>query len=452
LRVEPGREAALEVARRLAEAGHRALFCGGAVRDRLLGRAPGDHDVATSARPEEAAALFPGAVTVGARFGVVVAPVRGRNVEIATFRADGRYVDGRRPEAVSYSDPPTDARRRDFTVNGLFEDPRTGEVLDFVGGRADLAARLVRAIGDPEARFREDHLRLLRAVRFAVQLSFAIEPETFAAVQRLAPLARDVSAERVRAELTKILRHGRGEGLRLLRRSRLLEVVLPELAPTIGTPQTPTHHPEGDVFVHTCLVLDRLDLDGRTDDDAEALLYGALLHDVGKPATMTVDPDGRIRFNGHDALGAKVTEDLLRRLRSPNRHVETASALVGRHMVFPNLPRMRPNRLRQFLGDPDFSLHLALHRADCGASHGDDSLATFCEERIAAYRSEPILPPPLLSGHDLLAQGYRPGPRLGAILAWVRERQLDGDLADREEAVRQVLAEFPPDPGRPDAG
>jgi poly(A) polymerase len=443
---------ALEVVRRLTAAGHRALFAGGCVRDRLLGRPPGDHDVATSAVPAEVEALFPRAVTVGARFGVVVVPVASGAVEVATFRADGRYVDGRRPEGVTFSDPETDARRRDFTVNGLFEEPETGEVVDYVGGLRDLDARLVRAIGDPEARFREDHLRILRAVRFAVQLGFAVEPATMDAVRRLAPLVAQVSAERVRDELGKILRHGRGEGLRLLRRGNLLPVCLPEMVPTVGTPQTPLHHPEGDVFVHTCLVLDRLDLEGCDEEDAQALVWGALLHDVGKPPTKTVDPDGRIRFNGHDATGAQMTEDLLRRLRAPNRRVERASALVARHMVFPNLPKMRPNRLRQFLGDEDFPLHLALHRADCGASHGDLSLAAFCEERLAAYRTEPILPPPLVTGHDLIARGYVPGPRLGRVLEWLRERQLDGEVSDADEAVRRVLTEFPPDSEGPDAG
>jgi poly(A) polymerase len=271
-------------------------------------------------------------------------------------------------------------------------------------------------------------------------------------VRRLAPLVASVSPERVRDELGKILRHGRGEGLRLLRRSNLLAVVLPEVVPTIGTPQTPLHHPEGDVFAHTALVLDRLDLDAIPAEDAEALLWGALLHDVGKPSTKTVDPDGRIRFNGHDATGAAMTEDLLRRLRLPNRRVATAAELVDRHMVFPNLPKMRQNRLRQFLGAEHFRLHLALHRADCGASHGDLSLAAFCEERLAAFRSEPVLPPPVLSGHDLLERGYVPGPRLGRILAWVRERQLDGEIADREDAVRRVLSEFAPDASGPPAG
>jgi poly(A) polymerase len=438
------RPAALRVARRLAEAGHRALFAGGCVRDRLLGRVPGDHDVATSARPEEVEALFPRSVTVGARFGVVVVPEDGVNVEVATFRADGRYVDGRRPDAVSFSDPPTDAARRDFTVNGMFEDPETGEVLDYVGGRADLASRLLRAIGDPEARFREDHLRLLRAVRFACQLGFAIEPRTLAAARALAPLSARVSAERTRDELVKLLRHGRGRGLRLLASTGLLEHVLPELAATRGVPQPPPFHPEGDVFVHTALVLDRVDLAGRSPEEAEALLLGALLHDVGKPPTRSTDPDGRIRFNGHDAKGSEMAASTAERLRLPGRTAERVEALVARHMAFPNLPKMRPHRLRQFLGDDDFALHLALHRADCGAAHGDLSLAAFCEERLASYRDEPVLPPPLVTGKDLLALGYPAGPSMGRMLRWAREKQLDGDFASREEAVRRVREEFPP--------
>jgi len=439
------REAALAVARRLAAHGHRALFAGGAVRDRLLGREPGDHDVATAATPEEVEALFPGALTVGARFGVVVVPADGANIEVATFRADGRYVDGRHPDQVTFSDPPTDASRRDFTVNGLFEDPETGEVLDYVGGRADLSARLLRAIGDPEARFREDHLRLLRAVRFACALGFAIEPQTFVAVRRLAPLAADVSNERIRDEILKTLRAGRGRGLRLLARSGLLAVVLPEIEAMRGVPQPPPYHPEGDVFFHTALVLDRLDLSGAGPDECDALLLGALLHDVGKPPTRTTDPDGRIRFNGHDAVGAEMSAALLERLRLPGRVTEQVGALVGAHMTFPNLPKMRQNRLRRFLGAPDFPLHLALHRADCGASHGDLSLAAYCEERLAAFAGEPVLPPPLVKGRDLLAIGYRPGPRLGAILEWVRELQLDGVVHDAPEAVRRVLEAYPPD-------
>ena len=443
---ERSRAAGLAVVRRLREAGHQALFAGGCVRDRLLRRAPGDHDVATSATPEQAEALFPRSVTVGARFGVVVATVDGVAVQIATFRSDGCYVDGRRPTSVTFSDAPTDASRRDFTVNGLFEDPLTGEVFDHVGGTADLSARLLRAIGDPEARFREDHLRLLRAVRFAVQLGFAIEPRTLAAVRRLAPLVADVAAERTRDELLKALKHGRGRALRLLRDTGLLAVVLPEIAAGAGVPQPPQFHPEGDVFVHTCLVLDGLDVSGATGEEADVLVLGALLHDVGKPPTYAVDETGRVRFNGHDARGADMARALLERLKFPSRIVDQVVELVGKHMVFPNLPKMRPHRLRTFLGEEDFPLHLTLHRADCGASHGDLSLAAFCEEKRAAYGAEPVLPPPLLRGQDLIEAGYRPGPRMGEILAWLRERQLDGEVSDRDEAVRRVRAAFPVEP------
>lgn len=454
------RPEALRVARRLAEAGHRALFAGGAVRDRLLGRPPGDHDVATSATPEEVAALFPRSLTVGARFGVVVVPVHldpaeegaspdpadrtPAQVEVATFRADGRYVDGRRPEGVVFSDPPTDAARRDFTVNGLFEDPFTGEVLDYVGGRADLKARLLRAIGDPEARFREDHLRLLRAVRFAVTLRFALEPATARAIRALAPLCADVAAERVRDELVKTLVAGRGRALRLLHATGLLPVVLPEVAAMRGVPQPPAFHPEGDVFVHTALVLDHVDVAGLTDDEAEDVVLAALLHDVAKPPTMTVDPTGRIRFNGHDAAGAAMTRALAERLKFSRRRTDRVADLVATHMKFPALPAMRRHRLREFLGSPDLPLHLTLHRADCGASHGDLSLATFCETSLAAFRAEPVLPPPLLTGADLLAVGYAPGPRLGALLRWARAEQLDGRLTERGDALRRIVEAYPP--------
>ena len=440
------RLAALAVARRLTQEGHRALFAGGCVRDRLLGRDPSDYDIATSATPEEGTALFPHAVTVGARFGVVVVPIDGFHVEVATFRADGLYVDGRRPADVVYSDAPTDASRRDFTVNGLFEDPFTGEVFDYVGGRADLAARLLRAIGDPEARFREDHLRIMRAVRFAVQLDFAIEPATFDAVRRLAPLVATVSAERVRDELLKTLKRGRGRGLRLLDEAGLLPVILPEAVTFHGVTQPPQFHPEGDVFVHTALVLDGLRLDGVPDGDQDTLVLAALLHDVGKPLTRSVDAtDGRIRFNGHDAAGASMGEAILDRFRLSTKRRDQVTDLVAKHMQFPNLPKMRPNRLRQFLGQEDFALHLALHRADCGAAHGDTSLATFCEERLAAFRSEPVLPPPLVRGEHLVAAGYRPGPRMGALLRWLWAQQLDGDLTDLGSAVRRVRDCYPPD-------
>jgi poly(A) polymerase len=444
------RAAARAVAERLRGAGHVALFCGGAVRDRLLGFTPSDVDVATSAPPEATAALFPRAVLVGAQFGTVVVPAEPHDVQVTTFRADGLYIDGRRPTGVVFSDPATDAQRRDFTVNGLFEDPWTGTVIDHVDGRRDLQARLVRAIGDPAARFREDHLRILRAVRFAVQLNFAIEPGTREAVRALAPLVAGVAAERVRVELVKTLRFGRGKALRLLRDVGLLPHVLPEIDAMRGVTQPPQYHPEGDVFVHTALVLDGLTgLEKLPAQDAEDLLMGALLHDVAKPPTRSVDPDGRIRFNGHDALGVDMGLAILERLKFPRRTFDRVEGLVGSHMTFPSLPRMRPAKLRRFLAQPDVELHLALHAADCGASHGDLSLLDFTRARLTELGQERALPPPLLTGADLIFEGYAPGPAMGEMLRWVRDQQLDGTLLDRDEAVRRVRERFPPSPRNP---
>ncbi|MDJ0522568.1 MAG: CCA tRNA nucleotidyltransferase [Planctomycetota bacterium] len=440
------RAEALDIARRLRAAGHEALLCGGAVRDRLMGRTPSDFDIATSATPEEGAALFPEAVKVGAQFGVLVLPREHGDVELASFRADGLYVDGRHPTGVVYSDPPTDAQRRDFTVNGLFEDPETGEIRDYVGGLPDLRRRLVRAIGDAAARFREDHLRVLRAVRFALQLGFALEPATAAAVRDAAQLVRTVSAERIRDELVKILKHGRGRGLRLLHDHGLLQVVLPAIDAMRGVTQPPGFHPEGDVFVHTCLVLDQVRLPAERAGDAEAeqdLLLAALLHDVAKPPTRTVDPDGRIRFNGHDKQGVGQAAEILQVLRFPRRTIERVGALIEAHIQIASTPRMRPNRLRRFLAQEDIDLHLALHAADCAASHGGLEILEFCRAQLAAYAEEPILPPPLLGGRDLLALGYQPGPRIGAILRWVQDEQLEGRLHDRDAAVRRVREEYP---------
>lgn len=452
------------VARRLRAAGHEALLCGGAVRDRVLGRVPGDVDVATSARPEAGLALFPEAVAVGARFGVLILPRDSGNVEVATFRADGCYVDGRRPDDITFSDAPTDAQRRDFTVNALFEDPETGEIHDHVGGLEDLRARLLRAIGDPEARLREDHLRILRAVRFSLQLGFAIEPATRAAVRRLAPLVATVAAERVREELLKILRHGRGRALRLLRDLDLLPIVLPEVAAMQGVPQPPRWHPEGDVFVHTGLVLDGMALlPVGTDEDAdteaerrradEALLLAALLHDVAKPMTYRVQEDGRIVFHGHDARGVEASEVILERLRLPRRTRERVGDLVGQHMRIAATPQMRPATLRRFLADDDLDLHLRLHAADCGASHGATDVLRFLEGERDRYAATPAVPPPLLRGRDLLALGYPAGPELGRMLAWLQDEQLEGRLGDADAAARAVRDRYPlpPKESRDDA-
>lgn len=442
----PARVAAMAVARRLADRGHRVLFAGGCVRDRLLGREPADYDLATSATPEEGEALFPHAVTVGARFGVVVVPVEGLNVEVATFRADGLYVDGRRPEGVVFSDPPTDASRRDFTVNGLFEEPFTGEILDYVGGRADLSARLLRAIGDPEARLREDHLRVMRAVRFAVQLGFAMEPRTFDAVRALAPLVASVSAERVRDELLKTLKRGRGRGLRLLEAAGLLPVVLPEAATFRGVTQPPQFHPEGDVFVHTALVLDGLALDGLSEGDQDSLVLAALLHDVGKPPTRSVDEsDGRIRFNGHDALGATMGEAILERLRLPTKRTAQVADLVARHMPVPEPAEdAAPSaaavpRAGGFRAPPP----TPSRRLRRGARRPDAREVLRGAPRVVPVRAR--APARDRARRAPVGGRLRPGPRLGALLRWVREQQLDGLLTSRDDAVRRVLEAYPPD-------
>lgn len=442
-----GREAALAVAQRLKDAGAEALLCGGAVRDRLLGRVPGDWDVATSAPPERVAPLFPHAVLVGAQFGTVVVPGAHHQVQVTTFRADGLYIDGRRPTGVVYSDARTDAQRRDFTVNGLFEDPWSGAIHDHVEGRRDLTARLLRAIGDPGARFLEDHLRILRAVRLAAQLGFAIEPRTHEAVRDLAPRVQSVAVERVRVELLKLLRYGRGRALRLLRDANLLPYVLPEVEAMRGVSQPPQHHPEGDVFVHTALVLDNVPPSNDLPvEDQEDLLLGALLHDVAKPATRSVAPDGRIRFHGHESQGADVATALLERLKLPRKRIERVVELVGTHMQFPSLPLMRTAKLRRFLAQPDLELHLRLHAADCGASHGDTSLLAFCRTKLAELGAEPVLPPPILTGRDLLAAGYAPGPALGEMLRWVRDLEIEGAVTDAAEAVRRVRERFGPPP------
>ena len=329
----PARDAALALARRLKAAGHEALFAGGCVRDKLLGHEPEDYDIATSAVPSEVLGLFPGSNEVGAHFGVVIAKHGGHHIEIATFRTDGSYRDGRRPESVTFSTPQQDARRRDFTINGLFEVPETGEVIDYVGGLADLDAGIIRAIGDAAARFTEDGLRLLRAVRFAARIGFMIEPATEAALRNCAHLLDRISPERIRDEFSKILTSPRRRaGVEHLVATDLIRHFLPELLPTIGCDQPLEWHPEGDVFTHTMIMLDMLAPDAPLE-----LCLATLLHDIAKPPCRTVDPDGRIRFNGHDALGAEMTDSILRCLRYPNHVIDDAVVMVARHMQFMNV-------------------------------------------------------------------------------------------------------------------
>ena len=357
-------------------------------------------------------------------------------VQVTTFRTDGRYLDARHPESVTFGDARGDALRRDFTVNGLFGDPATGNVVDFVGGIADLKVELVRAIGDPQARFREDALRILRFPRFAAQLSFGLDPPTEEAAKASAPLLARISAERVREELVKLLTGpAPGRGLRLLDRLGLLGVVLPEIAAMKAVAQPPEFHPEGDVFVHTCLVLDHL------EPRTAVLAFAALLHDVGKPATFAISD--RIRFHGHAKLGAQIAETLMRRLRFSNREIGAVARLVADHLRMPDLPRMREGRRRLFLRRPDFEDLLALHRADCLGCHGDLSVHRAATEARARLREEDLRPPRLLTGDGLIALGYRPGPRFGEILGALEEAQLEGEVADQAAALDWVRSRFP---------
>ncbi|MCU0748866.1 MAG: CCA tRNA nucleotidyltransferase [Akkermansiaceae bacterium] len=431
----PARDAATDLARRLKAAGHEALFAGGCVRDRLMGNTPKDFDIATSATPVEVVKLFPGSNEVGAHFGVVIAKHGGHHVEIATFRTDGSYRDGRRPESVTFSTPQEDAQRRDFTINGLFEDPESGEVIDYVGGLADLEQRTLRAIGNAEARFNEDGLRLLRAVRFAARLDFTVEPITRAALQNCAPLLDRISPERIRDEFSKILTcPRRRQGLELLVDTGLIGHFLPEVLPMIGCDQPPEWHPEGDVYTHTCIMLDMLEPDAPLD-----LCLAVLLHDIAKPPCRTIDSDtGRIRFNGHDAMGAEMAEFILRRLKYPNDIIAAVVPMVARHMQFMNVQKMRIAKLKRFMAEPTFDREMELHRVDCGSSNGFTDNYEFLQAKATQFAAEPLIPPPLITGRDLIKLGLKPGPRFKEILETIETEQLEGRILDRETALHHL--------------
>jgi putative nucleotidyltransferase with HDIG domain len=422
-------ELARSIIERLRNEGHAAYLVGGCVRDLLLGRIPKDFDVATSAQPAELLRLFPDAGQVGAHFGVVLVHDGAAQVEVATFRSDLEYRDGRHPEGVRFeTDAREDARRRDFTINALLLDPATGEVLDFVNGRADLAAGVIRAIGDPERRFQEDHLRLLRAVRFAARFGFGIEGGTFAAMRALAASIHSVAAERVRDELVRILTEGGARiGFELLDASGLLHEVLPEVEAMKGVEQPAEFHPEGDVWVHTMIMLEGL------REPSIELALGVLLHDVGKPGTFRVAD--RIRFDGHVELGVEIAHGILARLKFPNDTIEAAEALIANHMKFKDVPKMRESRLKRFLRMPGFEEHMELHRLDCGSSHGHLDNYEFVRRKLAETPPEALKPAPLVTGRDLIAAGYRPGPMFGTVLSEVEDAQLEGRIGTREEAL-----------------
>ncbi|HYG75883.1 MAG TPA: CCA tRNA nucleotidyltransferase [Planctomycetota bacterium] len=428
------REFATSIVQRLTSAGFRAVFAGGCVRDMLRGEAPKDYDVATSATPEQIMALFSRTVPVGVAFGVVRVLSPGDaplQVEVATFRGETTYSDGRHPDQVCFTDEVEDVKRRDFTVNGLLFDPLKNEVLDYVDGRRDLERKLIRAIGDPKRRFAEDHLRMLRAIRFAARLDFEIDGATFGAIKDNAEKILSISAERIRDELSLMLTgpHPR-RAFELLKQSRLLKHILPEIDALEGVPQPPQFHPEGDVWTHTLMLL------GQLENAPLTLALGALLHDVGKPRTFEITD--RIRFNEHERVGAVMTEEILRRLRYSNEEIERVTSLVRQHMAFKDVTRMRKATLKRFLRMPHFDEHLTLHKLDCNASHGDLSLYDFCHEELARQKPDELRPSPLLSGADLIALGLRPGPEFKKILTEVEDRQLEGSLTDRESALRYV--------------
>ena len=428
------------VVQRLQDAGFLAFYAGGCVRDTLLGLTPKDFDVATSARPDEVQALFLRTVAVGAHFGVICVLEGAFSFDVATFRSDDAYVDGRHPTGVTFSTPQLDAERRDFTINGMFFDPIRGEVIDYVNGREDLAAGILRAIGDPAQRFREDRLRLLRAIRFAATYGFTIEPATWQAIQENAAAIHAVSAERIREELVRIFTSpSRVRGFDLLDASGLMREILPEIEALKGCEQPPQFHPEGDVYVHTRRMLELL-----PPETSVPLVFSILFHDIGKPPTYAFDPAaGRIRFSGHDKVGAKMTIAIMERLRFSRDEIDATAEAVANHMVFKDVQSMRVSRLKRFMAGPHFAEELELHRVDCASSHGMLDNYEFLLKKREEFANEPLIPPPLIDGRDVLALGWKPGPKIGEILEAVQTRQLEGTLNSREEALEWIKAEFP---------
>jgi poly(A) polymerase len=438
MRSSPMEKAARKIVERLRGDGHIAYFAGGCVRDIVRRVTPKDYDVATSATPEVVQKLFPRTYAVGAHFGVIIVLENDFQFEVATFRSDDTYIDGRHPSAVHFSSPEEDARRRDFTINGMFYDPVAEKVIDYVGGRADIDAKLVRAIGDPAQRFSEDRLRMLRAVRFATVLNYEIDKQTWEALIANASSINQISAERIREELVRIfVSPNRVRGWDLLDSSGLMRAILPELDAMKGVLQPEQFHPEGDVFVHTRLMLQLL-----PQQVSVPLVFAVLFHDVAKPVTATVDKTGRIRFNEHDRIGAEMTDAMMRRLRFSGAEIEATVEMVRQHMVFKDAPNMRVAKLKRFMARPTFDEELELHRVDCESSHRMLDNYEFLLRKREEFANEPIIPPPLVRGDDLIALGLKPGPKFGEILEAVETRQLEGTLRTREEALDWIKREY----------
>jgi len=437
-------DVAKEVVIQLRNAGHKAYCVGGCARDTLLNIAPKEYDITTSATPEEVSKIFPHTVPIGVSFGVILVIIGHYQFEVATFRKDQSYSDGRHPDNVTYStEEQEDVLRRDFTINGMLYDPIEEKAIDYVNGMDDLENKIIRTIGDPYERLNEDKLRMMRAVRFSSRHNFELDTNTFQAIRKLAPEIMQVSSERIRDEIIKIIsQENPGRGLKMLSESCLLKYVLPDIEIMKGVEQPPQFHPEGDVFVHTCLVLDKLHQNEGGVISPE-LAIGALLHDVGKPPTFSVSD--RIRFNGHDRLGAEMSKRICRELKFSNKQIETIYSLVREHLKFKDVFKMKKSTLKRFIGMPHFEEHMALHLADCQASHGLLGAYDFIMKKFREFEEEEIKPAPLISGKELIEMGYKPGPIFSEILDFVEEAQLEGEIADEEDARKIVSLKYPAD-------
>jgi len=426
----------------LRRSGHKAFFVGGCVRDVAMHINPKEYDISTSADPHEVMRIFPNSITVGVNFGVVIVLRDRFKFEVATFRREESYSDGRHPDNVIYSNDETeDVLRRDFTINGMLYDPFSEELIDYTGGLNDIKGETIKTIGNPNERFKEDKLRMLRAVRFGAQLDYEIEETTLGAIKEMASSILHVSAERIRDEILKIITQEQpGKGLRLLRETGLLKYILPDVDRMHGVPQPPNFHPEGDVFNHTCLIMDKLYeiTDGKQSPE---LAIGALLHDVGKPDTYT--ESDRIRFNGHDRIGAEISRRICKGLKLSNKQIEIIASLVREHLKFKDVFNMRESTLKRFLGMPNFEDHLKLHLADCLASHGLTEAYEFVIKKLGEIKIEELKPKLLLNGLDLIEMGYTPGPIFSKILDFLEEAQLEGTLKIKDDAKRFVLSNFP---------
>ncbi len=433
-----------EVVVELRKAGHKAFCVGGCARDTLLGIEPKEYDITTSATPQEVSEIFPHTVPIGVSFGVILVITGKYQFEVATFRRDQSYTDGRHPDKVIYSsEEQEDVRRRDFTINGMLYDPIEEEVIDYVDGIRDIKSKIVQTIGDPYERFNEDKLRMMRAIRFSSRYNFELNLDTFQAIEKLAADITQVSGERIRDEITKIITQSNpGHGLNMLSVSGLLKYILPDVEIMNGVEQPPEFHPEGDVFIHTCLVLDKLHKNQAGFVSPE-LAIGALLHDVGKPPTFSVSD--RIRFNGHDKLGAAMSKKICRELKFSNKQIEVIYALIRDHLKFKDVFNMKKSTLKRFIGMPHFEEHMALHLADCQASHGLTAAYDFVMEKYNDFEEEEIKPTPLISGRELIEMGYKPGPLFSDILNFVEEAQLEGEITNMQEAIEAVLENYPSD-------